>query len=60
MLTSILYLINCQIPELLELCESDNLGVRYLIIGLYTVLERFEECEKIYNPKFDSCKRVKD
>lgn len=33
--------------ELLELCESDNLGVRYLIIGLYTVLERFEECESI-------------
>ena len=39
--------------ELLELCESDNLGVRYLIIGLYTVLERFEECEKIYNKYSD-------
>lgn len=39
--------------ELLELCESDNLGVRYLIMGLYTVLERFEECEKIYNKYSD-------
>lgn len=34
--------------ELLELCENDNQGIRYLIIGLYTVLEKFEECEKIY------------
>lgn len=39
--------------ELLELCESDNLGVRYLIMGLYTVLERFEECDKIYNKYSD-------
>lgn len=35
--------------ELLKLCENDNQGIRYLIMGLYTVLERFEECEKIYN-----------
>lgn len=34
--------------ELLELCESDNQGIRYLILGLYAVLERFEECEEIY------------
>lgn len=39
--------------ELLELCESDNLGVRYLIMGLYTVLEKFEECEKLYNKYSD-------
>lgn len=39
--------------ELLELCESDNLGIRYLIMGLYTVLERFEECDKIYNKYSD-------
>ena len=35
--------------ELLELCESDNLGIRYLMIGLYTVLEKFEKAEEIYN-----------
>ena len=35
--------------ELLELCESDNLGIRYIIIGLYTVLEKFDEAKKIYN-----------
>lgn len=39
--------------ELLKLCESDNLGIRYLIIGLYTVLEKFEECEKLYNKYSD-------
>lgn len=39
--------------ELLKLCESDNQGIRYLIIGLYVVLERFEECEKIYNKYSD-------
>ncbi len=40
--------------ELLELCESDNLGIRYLIMGLYTVLEKFEEAEKIYNKYLDA------
>lgn len=39
--------------ELLKLCESDNQGIRYLIMGLYVVLERFEECEKIYNKYSD-------
>lgn len=39
--------------ELLELCKSDNQGIRYLIIGLYTVLEKFEECENIYNKYLD-------
>lgn len=39
--------------ELLELCESDNLGIRYLITGLYTVLEKFEDVEKIYNKYSD-------
>ena len=40
--------------ELLELCESDNLGIRYLIIGLYTVLEKFEKAEEIYNKYSDN------
>lgn len=40
--------------ELLELCKSDNQGIRYLIIGLYTVLEKFEEGEKIYNKYLDN------
>ena len=40
--------------ELLELCESDNLGIRYLIIGLYTVLEKFEKAEEIYNKYADN------
>lgn len=39
--------------ELLKLCESDNLGIRYLIIGLYTVLEKFAEAEEIYNKYSD-------
>lgn len=39
--------------ELLELCKSDNLGIRYLIMGLYTILEKFEECEKIYRKYSD-------
>ena len=34
--------------EMLKLCENDNQGIRYLIMGLYAVLEKFEECEKIY------------
>lgn len=34
--------------EMLKLCENDNLGIRYLIVGIYTLLERFDECEKIY------------
>lgn len=34
--------------ELLNLCESDNLGIRYILIGLYCILEKFEECEKLY------------
>lgn len=35
--------------ELLELCKNDNLGIRYLIIGLYAVLEKFDKAEKIYS-----------
>ena len=35
--------------ELLKLCESDNLGIRYLMMGLYTVLEKFDKAEEIYN-----------
>ena len=40
--------------EILKLCESDNQGVRYLIMGLYTVLEKFEECERIYKKYSDN------
>lgn len=34
--------------ELLTLCENDNMGIRYILIGLYCILEKFEECEKLY------------
>lgn len=34
--------------ELLELCNNDNLGVRYILISLYCTLEEFEQCEKLY------------
>lgn len=34
--------------EMLELCEGDNLGIRYILAGLYTSLEKFEQCEKLY------------
>lgn len=39
--------------ELLELCQSDNQGVRYLMLGLYAVLEKFEECETLYKKYLD-------
>lgn len=39
--------------ELLELCQSDNQGVRYLMLGLYAVLEKFEECERLYKKYLD-------
>ena len=39
--------------ELLALCKSDNQGIRYLILGLYALLEKFDECEKIYNSYSD-------
>ena len=34
--------------ELLELCTGDNMGIRYILVGLYCALERFDECEKLY------------
>ena len=34
--------------DLLHLCNNDNMGIRYILIGLYCVLEKFEECEKLY------------
>lgn len=34
--------------ELLQLCNSDNTGIRYILIGLYCILEKFEQCEKLY------------
>ena len=39
-------IVECE--EMLRLCENDNMGVRYLLIGLYCVLEKFEECEKLF------------
>jgi len=33
--------------ELLKLCESDNLGIRYHLIGLYCLLEKFNECKNL-------------
>ena len=38
--------------ELLKLCEGDNLGIRYKLIGLYCYLEEFDKCEKIFK-KYD-------
>lgn len=38
---------------LLTLCENDNMGIRYILIGLYVLLERFEDCEKLYK-KYNS------
>lgn len=35
--------------EMLKLCKNDNLGIRYLMSGMYIILEKFEECEKLYN-----------
>lgn len=34
--------------EMLKLCESDNLGIRYTLMGLYCILEKFDECENLY------------
>ncbi len=34
--------------EMLKLCENDNLGIRYTLIGLYCILEKFDECERLY------------
>lgn len=39
--------------ELLKLCESDNMGVRYILMGLYCVLEKFDECVELFK-KYDS------
>lgn len=35
--------------DMLTLCEGDNMGIRYIALGLYCVLEKFEECEKLYS-----------
>jgi tetratricopeptide (TPR) repeat protein len=34
--------------EMLRLCRSDNLGLRYKLMALYCMLEKFDECEKLY------------
>jgi tetratricopeptide (TPR) repeat protein len=30
--------------DMIRLCESDNLGVRYILLPLYCILEKFDEC----------------
>lgn len=40
--------------DLLKLCESDNLGVRYILLGIYCILEKFEDCQKLYDKYSDS------
>lgn len=35
--------------DLLRLCESDNLGIRYTLCSLYAYFEMFDECEKLCN-----------
>lgn len=37
-----------QCEEMLLLCNGDNMGIRYILVGLYAMLERFEQCEKLY------------
>ncbi|OUM68544.1 hypothetical protein PIROE2DRAFT_3679 [Piromyces sp. E2] len=44
--------------ELLKLCESDNLGIRYTLLGLYCYFERYEECEKLFNNYDESSTRL--
>ena len=34
--------------ELLKLCKNDNLGVRYILIGLYVYTDNFNKAEKLY------------
>lgn len=34
--------------DLLRLCNSDNMGIRYILIGLYCLLEKFDEAEKLF------------
>ena len=34
--------------DMIRLCESDNLGIRYILLPLYCILEKFDECEKLY------------
>ncbi len=34
--------------ELLKLCENDNIGIRYKLMGLYCFLEEFDKCEKLF------------
>ena len=34
--------------ELIKLNGNDNQGVRYLLLGLYTILERFDDTEALY------------
>lgn len=43
-----------QAEESLKLCENDNQGIRYILMGLYAFLERFEECKKLYKKYLDS------
>lgn len=40
--------------ELLELNEGDNQGIRYNLMGLYTILEMFDDAEKLYKKYSES------
>lgn len=40
--------------EVLRLCKHDNMGVRYILLNLYCLLEKFEECQKLYKKYNDS------
>ena len=33
--------------EMLKLCKSDNLGVRYTLMELYCIIEDYKKCEKL-------------
>lgn len=34
--------------KMIKLCKHDNLGIRYILMGLYCILEDFKKFEKIY------------
>lgn len=45
-------IIECE--DMLRLCENDNTGVRYILMGLYCVLEKFDEGEILYKKYKDN------
>lgn len=34
--------------ELLKLCVNDNMGMRYLLIAMYCLLEKFDKCKELF------------